>query len=85
MRCHKRAYQNPRCIHRWAPAPLPGQAVLLPPTRRAVLTWRSAFCHLQGISGAVRAYLQLHDRPSGGQEKDEAALLASMTAEEQKK
>ncbi|KAL4424899.1 hypothetical protein ABPG77_002122 [Micractinium sp. CCAP 211/92] len=41
--------------------------------------------YVKGISGAVRAYLQLHDRPSGGQEKDEAALLASMTAEEQKK
>lgn len=50
-----------------------------------MLTWRPASCQVQGISGAVRAYLQLHDRPSGGQEKDEAELLAGMTPEEQKK
>ena len=40
---------------------------------------------LQGISGAIRAYLQLHDRPAGGAAEDEEALLASMTPEEQKK
>ncbi len=40
---------------------------------------------LQGISGAIRAYLQLHDRPAGGAAEDEEALLAGMSAEEQKK
>jgi len=40
---------------------------------------------LQGISGAIRTYLQLHDRPSGRGEQDEEALLASMSPEEQKK
>ncbi|KAL4451836.1 hypothetical protein ABPG75_007498 [Micractinium tetrahymenae] len=41
--------------------------------------------YLKGIGGAIRAYLQLHDRPSGGQQEDEEALLAGMTPEEQKK
>lgn len=41
--------------------------------------------YLKGISGAIRAYLQLHDRPAGGAAEDEEALLASMTPEEQKK
>lgn len=40
---------------------------------------------MQGISGAIRAYLQLHDRPAGGSAEDEEALLAGMTPEEQKK
>ena len=38
------------------------------------------------MSGAVQAYLQLHDRgQAGGADADEAAALAGMTAEEQTK
>lgn len=40
---------------------------------------------MQGISGAIHTYIQLHDRPAGGQAQEEEALLAGMSAEEQKR
>jgi hypothetical protein len=39
----------------------------------------------QGISGAVRAYLELHDRPVGTAQQEEEAALAGMSPEEQKR
>lgn len=41
--------------------------------------------YLKGIQGAVLAYIQLHDRPAGSRGDDEAALLAGMSPEEQKR
>ena len=61
----------------WPPAS-PAQA-------RAHLRSRSLVHRAQGISGAVRAYLRLADRPAGGADADEEAALAGMSAEEQKK
>ncbi len=50
------------------------EAVLAPP-----------FLPVQGISGAIQSYIQLHDRPSGRQAQEVEALLAGMSAEEQKR
>ena len=42
--------------------------------------------YLKGLSGAISAYLQLHDSAAaGGGPGGEEALLAAMSAEEQKK
>jgi hypothetical protein len=42
--------------------------------------------YLKGVSGAISAYLQLHDSAAaGGGPGGEEALLAAMSAEEQKK
>lgn len=41
---------------------------------------------LQAACGAIRVFLQLHDRPPGaGNEADDEALLGAMTPEERKK
>lgn len=51
------------------------------PSRKPPLLRRSR----QGISGAVRAYLELHDRPVGTAQQEEEAALAGMSPEEQKR
>lgn len=77
-----RAALVPRCPPGWATIRASGASL---PTRCGTGLSCRPCCQLQGIGGAVRAYLELHDRPAGGRQEDEAALLAGMTPDEQKK
>ena len=72
---------------------LPAPPAALPQTLRAYVGMLRMedrlYAHptyLKGMSGAISAYLRLHDSAAaGGGPADEEALLAAMSAEEQKK